>query len=73
MHNLGIYVQLHYMPIYLNPYYKNLGFKKGYCPTSERYAEMCFSIPLHPSLKEDEINFVADNLNTLSKKALDFL
>ena len=73
LHKLGIYVQLHYMPIYLNPYYKNLGFKKGYCPTSESYAEKCFSIPLHPSLKEDEINFVADNLNTLSKKALDFL
>ena len=59
------------MPIYLNPYYKNLGFKKGYCPVSESYANSCFSIPLHPSLKDDEISFVADNLNILTKKASD--
>ncbi len=72
LHKLGIYVQLHYMPIYLNPYYKNLGFKRGYCPTSEKYAKTCFSIPLHPSLNEDEIEFVADKLNTLSKKAIVF-
>ena len=72
LHKLGIYVQLHYMPIYLNPYYRNLGFKRGYCPTSEKYAKTCFSIPLHPSLNEDEIEFVADNLNILSKKAIVF-
>ena len=73
LHKLGIIVQLHYMPIYLNPYYKNLGFNKGYCPISENYANTCFSIPLHPSLKEDEISFVADNLNILTKKASDFV
>lgn len=47
----GIGVNLHYLPIYWHPYYKKLGFKKGYCKNAEKYATTSFSIPIFTSLK----------------------
>ncbi len=47
----GIGVNLHYLPIYWHPYYKRLGFKKGYCKNAEKYATTSFSIPIFTSLK----------------------
>ena len=44
--NIG--VQLHYQPIHLNPYYRNLGFKNGDFPNAELYGQNAFSIPLFP-------------------------
>ena len=41
----------HYLPIYWHPYYKRLGFKKGYCRNAEKYATTSFSIPIFTSLK----------------------
>ena len=35
----GIGVNLHYIPIYLQPYYKKIGFNTGHCPEAERYYE----------------------------------
>ena len=48
----GVLVNLHYMPVYLHPYYKKLGFKKGYCEEAERYYSDAISIPIFPSLKK---------------------
>ena len=47
MRKNNVWVQLHYWPIHLQPFYKNLGFKRGYLPNAEEYSESCFSIPLH--------------------------
>jgi UDP-4-amino-4,6-dideoxy-N-acetyl-beta-L-altrosamine transaminase len=47
----GIGVNLHYLPIYWHPYYKRLGFKKGYCKNAEKYATSSFSLPIFTSLK----------------------
>ena len=58
--NIG--VQLHYQPIHLNPYYRNLGFKNGDFPNAELYGQNAFSIPLFPSLSEEEQNFVVSVL-----------
>lgn len=48
----GIGVNLHYIPVYLQPYYKNLGFKPGYCPEAERYYGEAISLPLYPGLSD---------------------
>tara|TARA_B100000212_G_C27372297_1_gene533127 strand:+ start:1048 stop:2241 length:1194 start_codon:yes stop_codon:yes gene_type:complete len=45
-------VQLHYIPIHLQPYYKNLGFKKGSFLSSEEYSQRAFSIPLFPDMSQ---------------------
>jgi len=54
MQNLGINVNLHYIPVYRQPYYERLGFKKGYCPGAEKYHEDALSIPMYPSLEDKQ-------------------
>jgi len=50
----GIGVSLHYMPLHLQPYYRNLGFGPGLFPEAERYAREAISLPLYPGLSERE-------------------
>ena len=50
----GIGVNLHYIPVYRQPYYEGLGFKAEYCPEGEKYHQETISIPMYPMLKESE-------------------
>ena len=54
----GIGVNLHYIPIHIQPYYQNMGFKKGDFPTAERYYSEAISLPIFnglTDLQQDEI------------------
>ena len=51
LRNNKINVNLHYIPVHLHPYYKNLGFKKGNFKFSEKHALRAISIPIYPSLR----------------------
>lgn len=62
----GIGVNLHYMPVHLQPYYRKLGFGPGLCPEAERYAREAISLPLYPGLSELE----QDSVVTAVAKAL---
>jgi len=46
--------QVHYMPVYLNPYYLDLGYKQGMCPKAEEFYSQEISIPMYPSLTSEE-------------------
>ena len=46
----GIEVNLHYAPVYLQPYYQEMGFKRGYCPNAEIYFKSAISIPIFAGL-----------------------
>ena len=46
----GIGVQLHYSPVHLHPYYRQLGFGEGDFPEAEAYARNAISLPLYPGL-----------------------
>jgi dTDP-4-amino-4,6-dideoxygalactose transaminase len=48
----GIMVNLHYIPVYRQPYYEQFGFKAGYCPEAEQYYSEAISIPMYPGLAE---------------------
>ena len=50
----GINVNLHYIPVYRQPYYEAMGFKLGYCPESEQYHKEALSIPMFPALTDTE-------------------
>lgn len=50
----GINVNLHYIPVYRQPYYEALGFKSGYCPEAEQYHREALSIPIYPTLTDVE-------------------
>jgi UDP-4-amino-4,6-dideoxy-N-acetyl-beta-L-altrosamine transaminase len=45
-------VNMHYLPVHLQPYYRALGFRPGQFPEAERYANEAVSIPLFPELTE---------------------
>ena len=46
----GININIHYIPVYLQPYYFNLGFRRGHCPEAENYFREAISIPIYPDL-----------------------
>lgn len=54
MQAAGINVNLHYIPIYRQPYYEAMGFKAGYCPEAEKYYQQVLSIPMYPTLTNAE-------------------
>lgn len=52
LHSEGILVNLHYIPVYRQPYYEAMGFKAGYCPEAEQYYKEAISIPMYPAMSE---------------------
>lgn len=52
-------INLHYMPVHLQPYYRNLGFGPGLCPEAEKYGQEAISLPLYSGLTEREQDRVA--------------
>lgn len=54
----GINVNLHYIPVYRQPYYEAMGFKAGYCPEAEAYFKQALSIPMYPTLTDAEQDYV---------------
>ena len=63
----GIGVQLHYLPVHLQPFYLNLGFSKGLFPNAEQYAISSFSLPIFPSITDDDIYRVVNELTNAFK------
>jgi len=59
----GIGVNLHYMPVHLQPYYRKLGFGPGMFPEAERYAERTISLPMYVGLTEQQQDFVAQMMH----------
>lgn len=54
----NIFAQIHYIPCHLMPYYRQFGWKAGDMPNSENYYKHCISLPMYPTLTEDEQGFV---------------
>lgn len=54
MRDRGIALNLHYIPVHTQPYYQNLGFKKGDFPVSERYYEEAITLPLYYDLTDEQ-------------------
>lgn len=62
LRNSGILVNLHYIPVYRQPFYESMGFEAGYCPESEAYHQRALSIPMYSSLSLDDQNYVIETL-----------
>lgn len=54
----NIYAQIHYIPCHLMPYYRDLGWKEGDLPYAEAYYKSCISIPVYPTLSDEDLNYV---------------
>ena len=62
LRRMDIGVNLHYIPVYLQPYYERYGFKSGYCPQAERYYAEAISLPMYPGLTEQQQDKVVSAL-----------
>ena len=63
MRSKNIFVQIHYVPVHLHPYYrKNFGFKEGDFPAAEEFYSREISIPMYHSMTDEEQKYVIDAL-----------
>jgi UDP-4-amino-4,6-dideoxy-N-acetyl-beta-L-altrosamine transaminase len=62
LRSVGILVNLHYIPVYRQPYYEALGFNAGYCPEAERYHKDTISIPIYPALSDNQHAHIVNSL-----------
>lgn len=62
LHKNNIYAQVHYVPLHLTPYYRQFGNKEGDMPVMEEYYKHCLSLPMYPSLTEEEQDYVIDKI-----------
>ena len=56
----NILAQVHYIPVHLMPYYKQLGWKAGDFPVAENFYEHCLSIPMYPGMTEVEQKYIIE-------------
>ena len=58
----NIFAQIHYIPCHLMPYYKEFGWKEGDMPNAEKYYKHCISLPMYPTLTNEEQLFVIQSI-----------
>ncbi len=60
LHERGILAQVHYLPVYLHPFYRDTyGYADGMCPAAETYYAGCLSLPCFPALTDAQQELVA--------------
>lgn len=62
MRDAGILVNLHYIPVHMQPYYQTLGFEVGQFPQAEQYYKEAISIPMFPTMTETQQEMVVSVL-----------
>jgi len=64
----GVGNAIHYpKPVYLQPLYINLGYSEGLCPAAEEASRKVISIPVHPLLTDNELRYIVDVINGVSR------
>jgi UDP-4-amino-4,6-dideoxy-N-acetyl-beta-L-altrosamine transaminase len=69
LHDRGIRVQVHYIPVHLQPYYRALGFKPGDFPEAEGHYAEAVSLPIYPSLTSADQDRVCESIVELSARS----
>lgn len=64
----GIGVNVHYIPVHLQPFYRAMGFKNGDFPEAENYYKQAISLPLYPAMSMSDLNQVVCSLEQSLKK-----
>lgn len=59
-----IAANVHYIPVYWQPYYRALGFERGYCPQAESYYATALTLPMHTRLTGADVEQVVEILNS---------
>lgn len=64
----GVLVNLHYIPVHMQPYYQKMGFESGQFPEAEQYYNEAISIPLFSAMTEGQQDTVCSTLKTILSK-----
>ncbi len=59
---LGLGVQVHYIPVYRHPYYRELGYAPGLCPVAEDFYARAVSIPIFPTMTDEDADRVIETV-----------
>ena len=65
MRSEGIGVNVHYIPVHLQPYYQRMGFKQGDYPKAEEYYQQALTLPLYPDMTSQQVEQVTQTLITV--------
>lgn len=65
----GIGVQVHYIPVYRQPYYQGLGYRNGLCPNAEDFYRCEISIPLYESISLSDAERVVNSVSRVLREA----
>jgi UDP-4-amino-4,6-dideoxy-N-acetyl-beta-L-altrosamine transaminase len=57
-----IFCQVHYIPVHTLPYYQSLGWKKGDFELAEKYYKRCLSLPMYPTLTNDQQTHIIESI-----------
>ncbi len=68
MRAAGILVNLHYIPVHMQPYYQKMGFAVGQFPQAEQYYKEAISIPMYPAMTEEQQDTVCSTLRAILSK-----
>ena len=68
LHAADIRVNLHYIPIYRQPFFEAMGFVPNHCPHAENYYRQTISIPIYPNLSKDQQTEVIETLTRILKQ-----
>jgi UDP-4-amino-4,6-dideoxy-N-acetyl-beta-L-altrosamine transaminase len=60
----NIFTQVHYIPVHTLPYYQRLGWKNGDFPVAEDYYAHCLSLPMFPTLTDEEQDYVISTIKS---------
>tara|TARA_R110002049_G_scaffold2365_2_gene17263 strand:- start:19870 stop:21024 length:1155 start_codon:yes stop_codon:yes gene_type:complete len=58
----NIFAQIHYIPVHSLPYYKKIGYRNANLSNAENYYSKCISLPMYPSLTDEEQAFVIEKV-----------
>lgn len=62
---VGLGVQVHYIPVHTQPYYRQFGYDWGDFPCAEAYYRKTISLPLYPALNNDDLEEIVRRVRSL--------
>lgn len=68
MREKGIGVNVHYIPVYMHPYYQEHGYETVHCANAEEIYSHIISLPLYPGLTSEQQDYVIDTLKSLCEE-----
>ncbi|WP_308801647.1 UDP-4-amino-4,6-dideoxy-N-acetyl-beta-L-altrosamine transaminase [Agathobacter sp.] len=68
MREKGIGVNVHYIPVYMHPYYQEHGYENVHCANADEIYSHIISLPLYPGLTSEQQDYVIDTLKSLCEE-----